>query len=98
MNSTNKNTETVSGLIERVTFHSEESGFAVLWVKISGHRELITVVGTLASVTSGEWLKAQGRWFSDPRHGQQFKAEVLETSQPDTAEGIRRYLGSGMIK
>ncbi|MBC8277343.1 MAG: ATP-dependent RecD-like DNA helicase [FCB group bacterium] len=98
MNNQNKNTETVSGLIERVTFHSEESGFAVLRVKISGHRELVTVIGTLASVTSGEWLKAQGRWFVDPKFGQQFKAEVLETTQPDTAEGIRRYLGSGLIK
>ena len=98
MNNPNENIETVSGLIERVTFHSEESGFAVLRVKISGHRELVTVIGTLASVTSGEWLKAQGRWFVDPKHGQQFKADVLETTQPDTAEGIKRYLGSGLIK
>ena len=98
LNNQNKNIETISGLIERVTFHSEESGFAVLRVKISGHRDLVTVVGTLASVSSGEWLKAQGRWIVDPTHGQQFKADVLETTQPDTAEGIKRYLGSGLIK
>jgi hypothetical protein len=37
--------EGFSGLIERITFHSEETGFAVLRVKVKGHRELVTVVG-----------------------------------------------------
>ena len=31
-------------------------------------------------------------------HGQQFKARFLKTSAPTTAEGIERYLGSGMIR
>ena len=30
----------ITGLIERVTFHSEETGFAVLRVKAKGHRDL----------------------------------------------------------
>ena len=54
--------EGLSGLIERVTFHSEETGFGVLRVKVKGHRELVTVVGTLASVNAGEWITAQGNW------------------------------------
>ena len=41
--------ESLSGLIERVTFHNEDSGFAVLKVKPKGHRDLISVVGSLAS-------------------------------------------------
>src|SRR5215472_17009315 len=48
--------EGFSGLIERITFHSEETGFAVLRVKVKGHRELVTVVGDLASVNAGEWI------------------------------------------
>jgi len=92
------NLEKINGLIERVTFHSEETGFAVLRVKISGHRDLITVVGTLASVTAGEWLEAEGRWMVDSQHGQQFKSELLKTTHPNTAEGIKKYLGSGLIK
>ncbi len=52
-------------LIERVTFHSEESGFAVLRVKVEGFRELVTVVGTLPGVNAGEWLDAPGAWVMD---------------------------------
>jgi exodeoxyribonuclease V alpha subunit len=53
--------ESLSGLIERVTFFNEENGFAVLKVKAKGHRDLVTVVGSLPSVSPGEWLTAQGR-------------------------------------
>src|SRR5450759_4082403 len=48
-------TEEISGLIERVTFHNDESGFCVLRVKARGQREETTVVGSLPSVTAGEW-------------------------------------------
>ncbi|WP_442923333.1 YrrC family ATP-dependent DNA helicase [Methylomonas sp. LL1] len=40
--------EKLQGSIERVTFHSEASGFCVLRVKVKGHRDLITVIGSAA--------------------------------------------------
>ncbi len=88
----------LTGQIERVTFHSEETGFAVLKVKARGHRDLVAVVGTLVNVTPGEWVEAEGRWVIDPQHGRQFKANELRTTHPDTLEGIEKYLGSGLIK
>jgi len=90
--------DAVSGLIERVTFHNEENGFAVLRVKARGHRDLVTVVGALASVSAGEWLTAEGRWVQDREFGQQFRAELLKSSAPTTREGIEKYLSSGMVK
>src|SRR5438105_10217923 len=68
--------ESLSGLIERVTFFNEENGFAVLKVKVKGQREEITVVGSLPSVTAGEWVTAEGRWVHDKEFGEQFKAEL----------------------
>ncbi len=53
------NMESLSGLIERVTFFNEENGFGVLKVKAKGHRDLVTVVGSLPSVGAGEWLTAR---------------------------------------
>ena len=91
-------TEGISGLVERVTFHSDESGFCVLRVKARGHRDLVTVVGTLPEVRAGEWLEAQGRWIVNKEYGQQFQAEILRTMPPTTVEGIEKYLASGMIK
>src|SRR5512136_867554 len=90
--------DTLSGLVERVTFHNEESGFCVLRIKARGHRELVTVVGTLPEVRAGEWLEAQGRWIVNKEYGQQFQAEILRTMPPTTVEGIEKYLASGMIK
>src|SRR5213082_2450013 len=91
-------TEQISGLIERVTFHSDESGFCVLRVKVKGQPDDVTVVGSLPSVTAGEWLTAEGWWVRDKEHGLQFKAATLKTVPPTTAEGIQRYLGSGLVK
>jgi exodeoxyribonuclease V alpha subunit len=90
--------ESLSGLIERVTFFNEENGWAVLKVKAKGHRDLVAVVGSLASVSVGEWVTAEGRWIQDREFGLQFRADMLNSTAPTTKEGIEKYLGSGMVK
>ena len=90
--------ETLNRFIERVTYHNPEDGFAVLRVKVRGRADLVTVVGNTTSVTAGEHVEAESRWFIDQRHGQQFKASELKTSHPASAEGIERYLASGAIR
>ncbi|MCX6930782.1 MAG: AAA family ATPase [Verrucomicrobia bacterium] len=90
--------ESLSGLIERVTFFNEENGFAVLKVKAKGHRDQVTVVGSLPSVSAGEWVTAKGRWVQDKEFGLQFRANMLNSTAPTTKEGIEKYLGSGMVK
>ena len=91
-------TEEFSGLIERVTFHNDESGFCVLRVKTPGHPGEDTVIGALPSVTAGEWLVAEGWWVRDKEHGLQFKASTMKTVPPTRVAGIERYLGSGLVK
>lgn len=88
----------LDGQIERVVFRNEENGFCVLRVKVRGHKELVTVTGTVPTINSGEWMTADGEWFTDPRHGPQFKAEQMRMAKPDTLEGIEKYLASGLIK
>ena len=88
----------VSGLVERVTFHNEETGFAVLRVKVKAKRDLLTVVGSVASISAGEWIVAQGRWIHEREHGLQLRADFIKCSPPSSREGIEKYLGSGMIK
>jgi len=90
--------ETLSGSIERVTFHSEESGFCVLRVKVRGYQDFVTVTGSAASITPGEYIECQGNWFNDKNYGLQFKSHRLIVVPPSTLEGIEKYLGSGMIK
>lgn len=56
--------ERLSGSVERVTFHSEESGFCVLRIKVKGHRELVTCLGSAASITPGEFVECMGTWHN----------------------------------
>ena len=90
--------ENLSGLVERVTFHNPDSGFCVLRVKARGSRDLITVVGHAPTISAGEFVQATGTWVNDRTHGPQFKASFLRAAPPTTAEGIEKYLGSGMIR
>jgi exodeoxyribonuclease V alpha subunit len=90
--------EVLAGTVERVTFHSEESGFCVLRIKARGHRDLVTTLGHAAMISAGEWITATGEWVNDRNHGLQFKARFLKTSEPSSLDGIERYLGSGMIR
>ena len=88
----------LSGVVERVTFHNEENGFSVLRVQVRGRRDLVTVVGHAASISSGEFIQADGGWVNDRVHGVQFTATSLKSVPPTTVEGIEKYLGSGLVK
>ena len=90
--------EPLQGLVERVTFHSVDTGFCVLQVRVRGHRELVTVVGNAAAVNPGEQLECRGAWVNDATYGLQFRAETLRVIPPTTLEGVEKYLGSGLIK
>lgn len=98
MSQSTSTVEMLSGSVERVTFHSEESGFCVLKVKTKSQRELITVIGSSASVSPGEYIDCTGVWINDREYGLQFKADQLRVVMPSTLEGIEKYLGSGLIK
>ncbi|MDY0145417.1 MAG: ATP-dependent RecD-like DNA helicase [Kiritimatiellia bacterium] len=90
--------ETLEGLVELITFHSEETGFCVLKVKARGFRGAVAVIGKVPRIDVGEWIKAKGKWIIDRKHGRQFQAEHLEAVVPDSLEGIEKFLGSGLIK
>ena len=90
--------ESLAGQVERVTFHGGESGFCVLRTKVKGHRDDVTVVGQVASITVGEYIVCEGVWINDSKHGLQFKAKHIDAQAPSTLEGMEKYLGSGMVK
>ena len=90
--------EVLAGTVERVTFHSAESGFCVLKVQARGQRDLVPVIGHAPAIHAGEWVTATGRWCHDREHGIQFRAGALQTSPPTGVEGIARYLASGQMR
>lgn len=88
----------LEGSVERVTFHSPESGFFVIRVRVAGYQDLLTLTGNTPAVTGGEYVEAEGHWVNDPRHGLQLKCQQIKTVTPTSLEGIEKYLGSGMVK
>lgn len=88
----------LSGQIERITYTSEENGFTIAKVKVGGRQDLITVIGNLMAPTPGEVLEMRGEWTTHPKFGKQFKVAHFKTKVPATVFGIKKYLGSGLIR
>ena len=97
--------ETLTGSVERITFYNPENGYSVLRIRPEGIRTpntdregLVTVTGNLPELAPGEHLRLQGEWVNHPKHGLQFQVQYCEQTVPATIAGIRRYLGSGLVK
>lgn len=90
-------TDFLEGAVERITYASED-GYTVLRLHARGYAELVTVVGHLPQVQPGESLRLTGQWTRHADYGRQFKAETCEQILPATIEGLKKYLGSGLIK
>ncbi|MFF1925239.1 ATP-dependent RecD-like DNA helicase [Streptomyces sp. NPDC058221] len=89
----------LTGVLERITYANEENGYTVARVDTGrGANDLLTVVGSLLGAQPGESLRMEGRWGSHSQYGKQFTVENYTTILPATIQGIRRYLGSGLIK
>ncbi|NSC21836.1 ATP-dependent RecD-like DNA helicase [Streptomyces albus subsp. chlorinus] len=89
----------LEGVLERITYANEDNGYTVARVDTGrGQGELLTVVGALLGAQAGESLRMEGRWASHPQYGRQFHVDNYVTVLPATIQGIRRYLGSGLVK
>src|SRR6266508_2082762 len=93
------------GVVERITFQNAETGFTVARLaperaaeSVSGDDRLVAVVGTLPDLQPGEAIVARGGWRNDPKHGWQFRVVDYRTTLPATLQGMKKYLGSGLIK
>ncbi|MDR2503561.1 MAG: ATP-dependent RecD-like DNA helicase, partial [Deltaproteobacteria bacterium] len=86
------------GTLERVLFHNDENGYSVLRIKPHGKADPCTTVGVMPSPQVGVGVRLAGAWAEHPRFGRQFQFSSYDILLPATAEGIRHYLGSGLIK
>jgi exodeoxyribonuclease V alpha subunit len=89
----------LEAVLERITYANEDTGYTI--ARVATERtgpDLLTVVGPLLGAQVGESLRLTGRWGSHPKYGRQFQVHSYVTVLPATIQGIRRYLGSGLIK
>ena len=88
----------LKGVIERITFHGEEDGYTVAQLTPEGKEYTVPVVGNMLGINVGESVELSGDWTTHPQYGRQFRVESFRTILPATIAGIRKYLGSGLIK
>ncbi|MBM3859242.1 MAG: ATP-dependent RecD-like DNA helicase [Verrucomicrobia bacterium] len=96
----NEPIETISGSIERIVYSNEENHYTVaaLLPEGRGRQEPVTIVGNLAALNVGESVRAQGHWIHHKQFGRQFAVVKFESVLPRTVVGIKKYLGSGLVK
>ncbi|MBW4566012.1 MAG: ATP-dependent RecD-like DNA helicase [Mojavia pulchra JT2-VF2] len=90
--------ETITGVVERLTFHSEESGYTAARLIRPRTTDLTTIVGSFANIQPGQTLQLTGFWRDHPQYGPQFQVTNYKETKPATLTGIEKYLGSGLIK
>lgn len=88
----------LEGTLERLTYHNEENGYTVARFTPKGKKYEVTIVGSMLGVNVGESLRLMGLWTTHPEYGRQFEVKRYTVQLPATVEGIRKYLGSGLIK
>jgi exodeoxyribonuclease V alpha subunit len=88
----------VTGVIERITFHSLETGYTVARLNTGNVKKLTTIVGSFANIQAGQTLQLKGTWIEHSQYGSQFQVVEYKETKPATLTGIEKYLGSGLIK
>ena len=89
----------IKGTIKKLVYHNEENGFVIARIdEQEPEKKESTVVGKMAAISIGETYQFKGKWNLDSRYGWQFNFEDYQIILPTTLEGVRRYLGSGLIK
>ncbi|MFO7885255.1 MAG: ATP-dependent RecD-like DNA helicase [Desulfobacteraceae bacterium] len=89
---------TIQGTLQHITFQNEANHYTIAKLKLSSVKEPVIVVGYMPGTAEGENLKLSGKWVTHPKYGEQFKIEAYEVTLPATVSGIKKYLGSGIVK
>ncbi|MFH2005943.1 MAG: ATP-dependent RecD-like DNA helicase [bacterium] len=90
--------ERVDGVIDHVYFANEENGWTAVRVAVLGESRTIRAAGPMYGIKPGDPVRLTGEWVTDKKWGPQLRVSAFELRVPTSEEGIRKYLGSGMVK
>jgi len=88
----------ITGTIEDIVFRNDQNGFTVAELREDNTGESVTFVGVLPSLGYAEKIRIVGEWKNHPDYGKQIVVSSFESIEPNTTEGLFKYLSSGLIK
>ena len=89
--------ESLQGIVDRVIYQNQDNGFAVFVVKVNT-KDSVTVKGSVPTINVGEQVLVRGFWNMHQKFGKQFDLQSCEKQAPTSILGLKKYLGSGLIK
>ncbi|MDJ0782046.1 MAG: ATP-dependent RecD-like DNA helicase [Desulfosarcinaceae bacterium] len=87
----------ITGRLERVVFHNEESHYTIARFRTDEVDTSIAIVGHLPDARAGARLHLRGCWERHARWGDQFRFTAVVEILPAALEEIRAYLNGGLI-
>ena len=87
--------ECLNGIVESIVFKSDDTGYVVSKVRID--KDCINAVGIVPFLKEGQHVKLKGQWVLHKQFGRQFNIDEYEEVLPDSIDGIKKYLSTGII-
>jgi exodeoxyribonuclease V alpha subunit len=87
----------VSGSVDDVVYFNPENGFGVIRLRLRQGGSAIAA-GRTGEIRCGEEVEVDGRWREHPVFGRQLAVQSIACRTPATADGIRRFLASGLVR
>jgi len=89
--------EELTGIVDRLLFQNDENGYSVFVLQLRG-TNTVTVRGHIPTIQPGQQVTIEGVWVMHPKFGKQFDAKSCQSCLPNSILGLKKYLGSGLIK
>lgn len=91
-------TTALTGVLEKIVFFNDENSYCIAELSLNKTNKKVTILGTLPNIQCGETLTVKGEWIEHQKHGKQLKVTTFSTELPASIYGIKKYLGSGLIR
>ena len=93
----------LAGTVENVIYQNSMNGYTVFELHPDNggdddDMEDITCVAKMPDLNPGEQLRLSGSYVMHAAYGRQFQVEMYEKMMPASADGMSKYLGSGVIR
>ncbi|HEX2959997.1 MAG TPA: ATP-dependent RecD-like DNA helicase [Chitinispirillaceae bacterium] len=87
----------LSGVAGKITFRNDTNGFTVFQLKEQPLSLPVICIGIMPTINSGESITVEGEWQTSIKFGKQFAVHIYHINQPDTIDGIKKFLLSGIL-